>query len=402
MTSTGSLRTRDLTTDDLEAAFDVRSKSFGRLDPSMGDWWNDIQQQTITEHRSIGVFDGGRLLAQRKVRSYQQFWGGRPMPMGGMAGVVVAPEARGRGVGSQLMTALALRSRELGDLVSALYPATIPIYRALGWEVAGAQHRVSLSAGALRTLGGKAVPLRAATESDVEPFLKNLRDGYAAHRANGPKLPSRVEAKEHLTDEGMMSYLTDGGHVVYKFRQEDLAVSYLSADTPEIARALWSVVGSGSSIAKKVLAYVAPDDPIHLLLPEEAANETHVKRWMFRVMDAPKAVAARGFSPAVAGSAALVLEDPLLPGNSGSWRLEVFTGTRRAHSHRDDQCQPAPWSQRLRCPVRRHAGPRAAHRRPCLGRRPGRGRSARCGVRRPRGIPARVLLTLTLTLTLTP
>ena len=85
-------------------------------------------------------------------------------------------------------------------------------------------------------------------------------------------------------------------------------------------------VGSGSSIAKKVVAYVAPDDPIHLLLPEEVAHETYVKRWMLRVMDASKAVAARGFSPAVTGSAALALGDPLLPGNSGSWRLEVSGG----------------------------------------------------------------------------
>ncbi|MHB8273579.1 MAG: hypothetical protein ACYDC9_02235 [Dermatophilaceae bacterium] len=110
---------------------------------------------------------------------------------------------------------------------------------------------------------------------------------------------------------------------------------------PETARALWSVVGSGSSIAKKVVAYVAPDDPIHLLLPEEVAHETYVKRWMLRVMDAPKAVAARGFSPAVTGSAALALGDPLRPGNSGSWRLEVSGGAWRAHPRKDDQRQPS-------------------------------------------------------------
>src|ERR1035437_3626094 len=53
-----------------------------------------------------------------------------------------------------------------------------------------------------------------------------------------------------------------------------------------------------------------PDDPIHLLLPEEGAHETHLKRWMLRVMDVPKAIAARGFSPAVTGSAEVALQDP--------------------------------------------------------------------------------------------
>ena len=160
MTSSGSLRTRDLTTDDLESAFDVRSRSFGPLNPSMRDWWNTIQIDSVNEHRAIGVFAGERLVAHARVRSYQQFWGDRPMPMGGVAGVVVAPVARGRGVGSQLMAAIAQRSCELGDLVSALYPSTIPLYRSLGWELVGAQHRISMSSDALRMLGGKDVRLR--------------------------------------------------------------------------------------------------------------------------------------------------------------------------------------------------------------------------------------------------
>jgi len=320
------LTTRDLTTGDLDAAFDVRCRSFGPLDHSMRAWWNGVQEESINESRAIGICDGERLLAHGKVRSYQQFWGGRPMPMGGVAGVVVAPDARGRGVGSLLMKAIARRSQELGDLVSALYPATIPLYRGLGWEVAGGQYRISMSAEALRTLGGKGVSLRTANESDLEPFRQSLNDGYAAQLANGPKMLSAAEAKEQLLGDGAMSFLTDGGHVVYEWRKENLEVSYLQADTPKTARALWSVVGSGSSIAKKVVAYVAPDDPIHLLLPDEVAHETYVKRWMFRVMDVPKAIAARGFSPVVTGSVALALEDPLLPGNSGSWRLEVSGG----------------------------------------------------------------------------
>jgi predicted acetyltransferase len=324
--TTGRLTIRDLTTDDLDAAFDVRSRSFGRLNPSMRDWWNDVAQESIDEHRSIGAFDGERLLAHAKVRSYQQFWGGRSMPMGGVAGVVVAPDARGRGVGTRLMAAVAQRSLELGDLVSALYPATIPIYRALGWEVAGAQYRISMSAEALRTLGGRDVALRPATGMDAGPFRRSLHDRYAAQRANGPKLPTESEAREQLTDDAMMSYVTDGGHLVYEWANEDLVVSYLCADTAEIARALWSVVGSGSSIVRKVVAYVAPNDAIHLLLPEEVAHETYLKRWMLRVMDAPKAIAARGFSAAVTGSAAVDLQDPLLAGNSGTWQLEVSGG----------------------------------------------------------------------------
>ncbi|MHB8184800.1 MAG: GNAT family N-acetyltransferase [Dermatophilaceae bacterium] len=176
MTSIDSQRTRDLTSDDLDAVFDVRTRSFGPLNPSMRDWWNemrdwwneirdwwneirdwwnDIQHESIKERRAIGVFDGERLLAHAKVRSYQQFWGGRSMPMGGIAGVVVTPR---------------------------------------WWP-----HR---------TLGGEGVPLRAATESDLELFRQRLHDGYAAQRANGPRRLSEADAKEQITGDGMMSYVT--------------------------------------------------------------------------------------------------------------------------------------------------------------------------------------------------
>lgn len=325
----GRLTTRDLRVDDLEEAFDVRSRSFGPLSPSKRGWWNALQEKYINERRSIGVFEGQRLLGHARAHSYQQFWGGRPMAMGGIAGVVVAPDARGRGVGSYLLRSLAERSLELGDVVSALYPATIPMYRALGWEVAGAQYRVSMSAEALRTLGGRDVPLRKARESDVGPFLASLRQRYVAQRANGPKLPTEPEAGEQLTGDGMMSYLAPGGHVVYKWAGEDLVISYLSADTPDVARALWAVVGSGSSVVRNVVAYLAPQDALHLLLPQEVSHETYLKRWMFRVLDVRKSVAARGFPPSVTGSAGFVLQDQLLPGNSGSWQLEVSGGRGR-------------------------------------------------------------------------
>lgn len=44
---------------------------------------------------------------------------------------------------------------------------------------------------------------------------------------------------------------------------------------------------------------------------------------MARGLDLPAAVAARGFPPGVAGAATFTIDDPLLPGAHGPWRLEV-------------------------------------------------------------------------------
>ena len=49
-------------------------------------------------------------------------------------------------------------------------------------------------------------------------------------------------------------------------------------------------------------------------------------RWMLRVLDLPAAVCGAGFPPAVAGEVPLVVDDPLVPRNAGSWLLRVAAG----------------------------------------------------------------------------
>jgi len=48
--------------------------------------------------------------------------------------------------------------------------------------------------------------------------------------------------------------------------------------------------------------------------------------WMLRVVDAPGAIAARGFPPAVSLSVPLVISDRDRPANSGRWQLFVSDG----------------------------------------------------------------------------
>jgi predicted acetyltransferase len=48
--------------------------------------------------------------------------------------------------------------------------------------------------------------------------------------------------------------------------------------------------------------------------------------WMLRVVDAPAAMTARGFPPAVAAAVPLEINDSARPANSGTWQLEVAGG----------------------------------------------------------------------------
>src|SRR5690606_28622929 len=141
---------RDLTADDLDAVLDLRKRAFGPLSASNVATFRKMAQPTLDAGRHIGVDDRRRLAAAARLRPFPQWWHGRPQPMSGVAGATVSPEDRGRGLGRLLMHAVIERAAALGDAVSALFPATTPIYRSVGYEHAGAQHITTLPAEALR------------------------------------------------------------------------------------------------------------------------------------------------------------------------------------------------------------------------------------------------------------
>ncbi|MEV4061368.1 GNAT family N-acetyltransferase [Nonomuraea dietziae] len=321
---------RDLTSDDLEAVLDTRVRSFGPLDGDPESWFA-LARAALEQGRFLGVFDGSRLAAAARLPGFTQWWHGRPQPMAGVAGVVVNPEDRGRGVGRQLMRAVLARAAELGEAVSALYPATTQIYRSLGWEHAGAENAVTLSPEALRTIRPtEPVKIRRMGPDDAAEVIAILGRVHAANRASGPICWDESSWRRFLGAKDDFLYLADDGFVAYSWEDGDISVDNLVAGSEATARALWSLVGTSSSIATKVSAVVAPDDPVLWLLRERTKEELKQVRWMFRVVDVAEAVARRGFPSVLSAHALITVDDPERPANTGTWRLEVSGGSGTA------------------------------------------------------------------------
>lgn len=317
---------RDVTADDLDDILRVRTRSFG---PDRGD-------ESAFREQSLEFADAGRYLcasvdgevvAAAVIRDFEQFWHGRSVSVAGVAGVVVAPEVRGRGVASRLMRGVLERSRALGHPLTALYPSAPALYRGLGYEFAGARHKFSFDARVLRSLPRAEVDVRRGGPDDAT-LLRELV-GRARHDGSesGPLWWGERHVREWLEESNSFCYVADDGFVVYGWDdRRDLQVDELVARSPDTARALLAVVGSGSSIADRVHVYAAPHDPIHLLAPAEAAHEVAIERWMLRALDAPAAIGARGWSDAVDLDVVVRLDDDQVDRTAGTWRLQVADG----------------------------------------------------------------------------
>jgi predicted acetyltransferase len=272
----------------------------------------------------------------------RQYWLGKPVKCAGVASVKVAPEHRGRGIGRTLMTELLNLIAARGYPLSALYPATMPIYRSLGWELAGARHKFWIPARSLRGLippdraargageGHQAVKIRRATPADAATVINVIGESHRAAADAGPLTWDEGPTAQWLGREDLYSYLAgDDGFAAYRWTGSDLWVERVHARTPETLRALWSVIASHCSTADDVIGLIDPNDPFWWLTQERDAAITSRWMWMLRVVDIPVAVAARGFPRGVSASVPLEISDHARPANAGNWQLTVADGTGR-------------------------------------------------------------------------
>jgi len=180
---------------------DLTVRSFGPMDETR------VQpgiEPIVAAGRCLGAFDGDRLVGAALYHDMRQWWHGRPVRMAGVAGVKIAPEYRRQGAGRALMAALAELMAEHGYPLSVLYPATMPLYRSLGWEIAGHRHEAALSARALSS----------TARSPRRPTCSTRFDGHAARNAHpavrGPVGSRRTDVRGPSTESTWWACHTRG------------------------------------------------------------------------------------------------------------------------------------------------------------------------------------------------
>ncbi|MCG5451280.1 GNAT family N-acetyltransferase [Micromonospora hortensis] len=329
-----TVHVRELTADDLDAAWELGRFAFGS-DPQRP------AQATATPAglTRYGAFDdSGRLVGKAVDLHHDQWWSGRAVSAADVAGVAVAPEARGRGVGRALLTALLRGAHARGAAVSALYPTVAAPYRACGWETAGVLRTVDLSTAALpRHRPASHLTVRAGTVVDL-PAVADLYERVARYR-NG-MLTRRGElfdffaADGGLPGDGLTLVEADGDLVGYATWQRGrgygadsvLTVDEALAVTPEAAREIVGVLGSWASVAPTLRLCPLDGDAVSVYLPLESARDHERDLWMHRPVDVARAVSARGWPAHARGVVDFGLTDALADWNCGTWRLTVADG----------------------------------------------------------------------------
>lgn len=326
--------------DDLTAQLNLGERAFGAMSSAAREAWLRRNAGPVADGRFFAVFNGGRQVGGAAWHDMRQWWAGREVAMAGVAAVKIAPEVRGQGLGRQLMTEVLREIAARGYPLSALYPATMPIYRALGWELAGGRYHAVVPARALRSIAppdkaispnDPALPaLRPATRGDAAEVIAVIGRAHQAARDLGPVTRDLASVQSWL-DAGSSAYryLCDDGFISYQWQPGNggLFADWMVAASPGAQRALLALLAGHSSTADTIELRTSPDSPLWWLLRERDAKLVKRSMWMLRVVDLQAAITGRGFAGDISEAVRVTVVDDALPErNAGTWELTVFGG----------------------------------------------------------------------------
>jgi predicted acetyltransferase len=267
-----------------------------------------------------------------------QWFGARRVSLLGIAGVAVAPEARGQGVAIELLTATLRAARERGVALSMLYPSTYTLYRKAGYELAGSFHRFTLQLRQLprsrraRAVDGLEVESSGAPDSAIEALYGQVAAQRNGYLDRGRYVWDRVRApvREPARYFGVTG--SDGlrGYVYVRPPQPrrspiELALSDFVVTERAALRALLAFFADHSSTAERVTWSGGPADARLLGLPERGVTVALEEYWMLRLIHVQHALLARGY-PALDAAVDLEVDDELLPENTRTYPLRVRAG----------------------------------------------------------------------------
>ncbi|TWA82369.1 putative acetyltransferase [Azospirillum brasilense] len=275
----------------------------------------------------------GQLVGCAAVWPMDQWFGGRPVPSCGVAAVAVDPAERGRGYGSALMRGLLEEARAGGAALSALYPATLPLYTRLGFGRGGVSFDWSAPPAALSAGPPPGDGWIRRTDASDASELAALRRSLLA-TTNGLVVRNEGLWSFALCPDGVPSdvYTLGGaggaeGYVaVAPPADRKLNVADLCLLSPRAVRLVQGFLAGYRAQVDRVTWRGGPDDPLVLLAPERGVRADACDEWLLRILDLPRALESRGYPPGVAGELILEVSDALIPENSGSFRLRLSEG----------------------------------------------------------------------------
>ena len=308
-----------------------------------GDGPDNVVSRNNRPEWTLCAFVDGRMAASYAVVPFTMRANGRAVALGGVTAVGTLPEYRRQGLVRAITQRSFAQMRERGQAVAALWASQAAIYQRYGYAVASelVSYRIdSVDIAFAERVADDVTVARLDGEAAYEA-IKRLYIAFVAdrigylHRAkplwlnntlssNATTGPAHVAVATNARgdDVGYVVYHLRDGKTGHPSRGQEITIKDFVWRDAHAYRALWNFIARHDLVGRVVWPRAPVDDPAPELFvePRLLNRQTRDGFWM-RLVDAPRALAERGYS--TAGSIVLeIAPDELAPWNGGRFELE--------------------------------------------------------------------------------
>lgn len=339
------IRIRVGTADDWDAISDLLGYAFHE---TIDQETRDREASVFEPERSLVADDAGAVVGHAAAYTRELTVPGGPVPAAFVTLVGVAPTHRRQGLLGRMMRRQLAEVAEAGrEPIAVLWASEGAIYPRYGYGLA--TQRLSLDV-ALREIRPPQTPMAAdARLRLIEPAdaIADLAKVYEQLHADRPGYASRddrwwrailadpasdrngataLHGVVHDTPQGPTGYAlwrTKSGWDIGP--QAEVRVREVLAADPATYAALWRFLLSIDLTRTAKFSFATPDEPLIDMVDEPRHLGARVLDGLWvRVVDVPRALASRRYAADV--DVVLDVTDPLLPQNTGRWRLTGGSG----------------------------------------------------------------------------
>jgi predicted acetyltransferase len=254
--------------DDLDRLVEIHAASYADPRGSEARRRNFMHNPLGTFERDLWVcMEGAHIVAHAFLFSLRAHFSGAPVPIGGIASVGVAPEARRRGVATAMLEHLHSIALGRGDVLTILYAFRQGFYQRAGYAPVTPSQRLIFAPEAVPRAWRQG-EVHAATDRNVveRMWLE------AAKRSTGMLERPLSLWDQKWANERRQVLVTDSGYVAYELHQDEahaetrLHVSELVALNDSARRTLVGTLGAQADHVSEIELDVPIDDPLGLAL----------------------------------------------------------------------------------------------------------------------------------------
>ena len=291
------------------------------------------RREMVKPENTWVIEENGEILSKSTTIPLYTYIFGEKIPMGGVSGVVTWPEHRRSGLVKKLLHHSLEEMRKEGQILSFLYPFSIPFYRKMGWELFAEQQRITLTKeqlpsrkteprGKVRRVENDYNLIDSVYQTWAKRYLGTLvRDKDWWTTSIFKRKKGRLAVHYNQSNQPT-------GYIIYQVKDNTMTIKEIIWLDPDAREGLFSFISNHDSMVEKVIWNTVPHSGMPFLLEDPKVKREVESYFMARIVDVNEFISLYPFQLSLNDEPLIIhVYDEFCTWNDGTYFLSSGEGT---------------------------------------------------------------------------